>query len=72
MLGWIRQKAWNAAVGADFQDKYGINIIRLSQEKLGRTFTNMLCEKVAGKYYHSTSLGGDEIARIMEQAMEFR
>lgn len=68
MLGWLRLKAWQSAVGADFEDKYGLNIYRFSQATVGPTMTKLIFEKVATQYYHNTILGGEQIARILEQA----
>ena len=68
MFNWLRFKAWQSAVGADFERKYGINIYRLSQATVGPTLTKMICETVANTYYHDTVRGGEQIARILEQA----
>lgn len=67
-MSWLRFKAWQSAVGADFEDKYGVNIYRLAQSTVGPTMAKMICETVAAQYYHSTILGGEQIARILEQA----
>ena len=68
MIGWLRFKAWQSAVGADFEDKYGINIYRLSQKAVGSTMTKLICEKVAQDHFDNTILAGEQIARILEQA----
>jgi hypothetical protein len=68
MFGWLRLKAWQSAVGADFEDKYGLNIFRLSQTLVGSSITKLICEKVVQEHYHNTVLAGEQIARILEQA----
>ena len=68
MFAWLRLKAWQSAVGADFEDKYGLNIFRLSQTLVGQSMTKLICEKVAIDHYHNTILAGEQIARILEQA----
>jgi hypothetical protein len=68
MLNWLRFKAWQSAVGADFEKKYGINIYRLSQATVGPTLTKSICETVVNNYYHDTVRGGEQIARVLEQA----
>ena len=68
MLAWLRLKAWQSAVGADFEDKYGLNIFRLSQTLVGTDNTKQICEKVVQEHYHNTILAGEQIARILEQA----
>jgi len=69
MLGWLRRRAWLSTVGADFEDKYGVNIYRLAQAAVGAETAKLICEMLWHEplFLQNPLLAGEELARILEQ-----